>query len=177
MKVVQAEVLGMCFGVRDALQIIAGVEEPSAVTIHGELVHNERVLTRLHARGFQMIQESRRRPLPQTETVLVTAHGIRAALADWLALDLDGRYTSRMMLTNTNDPRFVVPASWYADGALTFTLRGQSLLVAVRNLFDDRVYTGGYPGALAGSSDPEAMEPYYYMLAPRNVTVTARIGF
>jgi iron complex outermembrane receptor protein len=108
---------------------------------------------------------------------LVTGHGIRAALADWLALDLDGRYTSRMMLTNTNDPRFVVPASWYADGALTFTLRGQSLLVAVRNLFDDRVYTGGYPGALAGSSDPEAMEPYYYMLAPRNVTVTARIGF
>jgi glycerophosphoryl diester phosphodiesterase len=37
------------------------------------------VLTRLLARGFQMIQESRRRPLPQTETVLVTAHGISNA--------------------------------------------------------------------------------------------------
>jgi hypothetical protein len=82
-----------------------------------------------------------------------------------------------MMLTNTDDPRFVVPASWYADGALTFRVGGQSVLVAVRNLFDNRVYTGGYPGPLAGSSDVNAMEPYYYTLAPRNVTVTARVGF
>lgn len=108
---------------------------------------------------------------------LVTGHGIRTTLTDWLSLDLDGRYTSRMMLTNTNDPRFVVPASWYADGALTFGVGRQSVLVAVRNLFDNRVYTGGYPGALAGSSDPNAVEPYYYLLAPRNVTVSARIGF
>ena len=108
---------------------------------------------------------------------LVSGHGIRAALTDWLSLDLDGRFTSRMMLTNTDDPRFVVPASWYADGALTFSVGGQSVLVAVRNLFDDRVYTGGYPGPLAGSNDVDAMEPYYYTLAPRNVTVSARIGF
>lgn len=108
---------------------------------------------------------------------LVSGHGIRAALTDWASLDLDGRYTSRMMLTNTNDPRFVVPASWYADGSLTFHVRQQSILVAVRNLFDARVYTGGYPGPLAGSADPNAMEPYYYTLAPRNVTVSARLGF
>ena len=107
----------------------------------------------------------------------VSGHGIRAALTDWASLDLDGRYTSRMMLTNTNDPRFVVPASWYADGALTFHVRQQSILVAVRNIFDARVYTGGYPGQLAGSADPNAMEPYYYTLAPRNVTVSARLGF
>lgn len=108
---------------------------------------------------------------------LVFGHGIRAALTDWLSLDLDGRYTSRMMLTNTNDPRFVVPASWYADGALTFSVGRQSVLVAVRNLFDNRVFTGGYPGPLSDSSDPNAMEPYYYMLAPRNITVSARLGF
>ena len=107
----------------------------------------------------------------------VSGHGIRAALSSWLSLDLDGRYTSRMMLTNTGDPAFVVPASWYADGALTFSAGGQSVLVAVRNLFDNRVYTGGYPGPLAGSNDVNAMEPYYYTLAPRNVTVTARVGF
>lgn len=107
----------------------------------------------------------------------VSGHGIRAALADWLSLALDGRYTSRMMLTNTNDPQFVVPASWYADGALTFRVRDQSILVAVRNLFDNRVYTGGYPGPLVGSTDPSAMEPYYYSLAPRNVTVSLRAGF
>ena len=54
---------------------------------------------------------------------------------------------------------------------------GQSLLVQVRNLFDRRVYTGGYPGSAVGSSDPDALEPYYYTLAPRNVTVSARIVF
>jgi 4-hydroxy-3-methylbut-2-enyl diphosphate reductase len=79
MNVIKADVLGMCFGVRDALALIESVEQPRRVTIHGELVHNEEVLARLHARGFHMIQESQRRPLPMTETVLVTAHGISNA--------------------------------------------------------------------------------------------------
>jgi 4-hydroxy-3-methylbut-2-enyl diphosphate reductase len=76
MNVIKADVLGMCFGVRDALTLIDQVDHPERVTIHGELVHNEQVLSRLHERGFRMIKESRRRPLPLTDTVLVTAHGI-----------------------------------------------------------------------------------------------------
>jgi outer membrane receptor protein involved in Fe transport len=107
----------------------------------------------------------------------VSGHGLRADLTSWASLDLDGRYTSRMMETNTNDARFVVPASWYADGALTLRVARQSVLVAVRNIFDQRVYTGGYPGPVPGSADPSAMEPYYYMLAPRNFTVSARLVF
>ena len=82
-----------------------------------------------------------------------------------------------MMTTNTNDARFAEPASWYADAGATLRLRGQSVLVQLRNLFDRRVYTGGYPGAAANSSDPSAMEPYYYTLAPRNLTVSARLAF
>jgi 4-hydroxy-3-methylbut-2-enyl diphosphate reductase len=69
----------MCFGVRDALQIIKDVDDPESVTIHGELVHNETVLEQLHDLGFQMIAEKKReqrRELPVTETVLITAHGI-----------------------------------------------------------------------------------------------------
>lgn len=76
MKIIKADVLGMCFGVRDALAIIDAVERPEHVTIHGELVHNELVLDDLNQRGFQMIAESQRRPLPLTETVLITAHGV-----------------------------------------------------------------------------------------------------
>src|SRR5205823_13914240 len=76
MRVIKAEVLGMCFGVRDALQILARVPDPGRVTIHGELVHNEKVLAQLGARGFHMIQEAQRRPLPLTDTVLITAHGV-----------------------------------------------------------------------------------------------------
>jgi 4-hydroxy-3-methylbut-2-enyl diphosphate reductase len=79
MKVIKADVLGMCFGVRDALALIDEIDRPERITIHGELVHNEQVLSRLHARGFHMVQESQRRPLPVTDTVLVTAHGISNA--------------------------------------------------------------------------------------------------
>jgi 4-hydroxy-3-methylbut-2-enyl diphosphate reductase len=78
MKIIKADVLGMCFGVRDALAIIDEVREPDAVTIHGELVHNEKVLDDLHERGFRMNGESQRRSLPLTQTVLITAHGISA---------------------------------------------------------------------------------------------------
>jgi len=41
MKVIRAEVLGLCFGVRDALRALDAVAEPAQVTIHGELVHND----------------------------------------------------------------------------------------------------------------------------------------
>jgi 4-hydroxy-3-methylbut-2-enyl diphosphate reductase len=76
MKVLTAEVLGMCFGVRDALKFLADVERPGEVTIHGELVHNEQVLEQLHARGFRMAREESRRPLPLTPQVMITAHGV-----------------------------------------------------------------------------------------------------
>ena len=75
MKVIRAEVMGMCFGVRDALEIIDGIGDPAEVTIHGELVHNEAVLGRLEASGFAMADEADRRT-PATPTVLITAHGI-----------------------------------------------------------------------------------------------------
>jgi 4-hydroxy-3-methylbut-2-en-1-yl diphosphate reductase len=78
MKIIKADVLGMCFGVRDALAIMNDIDRPEDVTIHGELVHNEKVLDALHERGFQMIAEARRRPLPLTDAVLITAHGISA---------------------------------------------------------------------------------------------------
>lgn len=76
MKVLSADVMGMCFGVRDALEIIGTVQQPAGVTIHGELVHNEAVLDRLQERGFHMIDEHHRQEVPATETVLITAHGI-----------------------------------------------------------------------------------------------------
>ncbi|MFO0908876.1 MAG: 4-hydroxy-3-methylbut-2-enyl diphosphate reductase [Isosphaeraceae bacterium] len=76
MKVIRAEVLGMCFGVRDALATIGAVPTPELVTIHGQLVHNEVVLHQLETRGFQMARESNRDALAATPSVLITAHGI-----------------------------------------------------------------------------------------------------
>src|SRR5580692_10824932 len=76
MNVLLAEEMGMCFGVRDALKMIDGVDNPHDVAIHGQLVHNEVVLRQLETRGFRMTDESDRQRLPESETVLVTAHGI-----------------------------------------------------------------------------------------------------
>jgi 4-hydroxy-3-methylbut-2-enyl diphosphate reductase len=76
MKVVLAEVMGLCFGVRDALKRVEAIAQPHTVTIHGELVHNELIQSRLHSRGFRTLAEGRRQELPITQSVLITAHGI-----------------------------------------------------------------------------------------------------
>lgn len=75
MKVIKAEAMGFCFGVRDALAAARSVEQPHGVTIHGELVHNPIVLHQLDVRGFQTSSETDR-DIPSTERVLITAHGI-----------------------------------------------------------------------------------------------------
>lgn len=76
MRVIRAEALGMCFGVRDALVALGGVADPSRTAIHGELVHNEVVLEGLRERGFTMAAESRRDALPAAPAVVITAHGV-----------------------------------------------------------------------------------------------------
>jgi 4-hydroxy-3-methylbut-2-enyl diphosphate reductase len=78
MRVIRAEVMGMCFGVRDALEVIEGIGNPTAVTIHGQLVHNEIVLANLRRSGFAIGGESGAGPrgVPRTDAVLITAHGI-----------------------------------------------------------------------------------------------------
>lgn len=68
--------MGMCFGVRDALQIAADVADPSQVTIHGELVHNPAVTRRLENAGFYQSSERDRTTCPPTPLVLITAHGV-----------------------------------------------------------------------------------------------------
>jgi 4-hydroxy-3-methylbut-2-en-1-yl diphosphate reductase len=78
-RVIRAEVLGMCFGVRDALAAIEAIDDPASITIHGQLVHNAVVLDRLAARGFAMADEADRRALPETPVVLITAHGVSDA--------------------------------------------------------------------------------------------------
>ncbi|MCZ6794790.1 MAG: 4-hydroxy-3-methylbut-2-enyl diphosphate reductase [Planctomycetota bacterium] len=77
MRVILARAMGMCFGVRDALDVAARVADPGEVTIHGELVHNPLVNDSLRRRGFHLQRESRR-TTPVTPAVLVTAHGLSA---------------------------------------------------------------------------------------------------
>lgn len=75
MKVIRARAMGMCFGVRDALQAAHAVPDPDRTTIYGELVHNPQVLGALAARGFASLPEDGR-AIPDSPRVLVTAHGV-----------------------------------------------------------------------------------------------------
>ncbi len=72
MKIIRAEHLGMCFGVRDAIKSALETAQREPLTILGDLVHNETVLTELREReiGFE-----RDVLAVGTRTVMITAHG------------------------------------------------------------------------------------------------------
>jgi 4-hydroxy-3-methylbut-2-enyl diphosphate reductase len=76
MRIIRAEVMGMCFGVRDALRAMQRVADPASVAVHGELVHNEVVVRDLASRGFRNVSEAEREHLPEAPVVLITAHGV-----------------------------------------------------------------------------------------------------
>ncbi len=76
MKIIRATDMGMCFGVRDALEIANGVSDPTEVTIHGELVHNPRVIHQLDVAGFVQASETNREKVFENPVVLITAHGV-----------------------------------------------------------------------------------------------------
>ncbi len=72
MKIVRAEHLGMCFGVRDAIALAKKASKDQPLTILGDLVHNETILADLRARGIKVAQPGEE---IETEQVMVTAHG------------------------------------------------------------------------------------------------------
>ena len=73
MKVLLAESYGMCFGVRDAVEMALGSPRPTDLTVLGELVHNREVLRRLREAGVRSVP-SMDDPV-ETSRVMVTAHG------------------------------------------------------------------------------------------------------
>ena len=85
MTVVQARVMGMCFGVRRAVGIARSVSSPEEVTIYGRLVHNEQVMAKLVRRGFHVVDKPDRGPVPTTPGVLIPAHGISCREASRLS--------------------------------------------------------------------------------------------
>ena len=72
MKIIRAEHLGMCFGVRDAIALALREAAAQPLTVLGDLVHNETVLARLQSQGVQFQNEA---AAVTTSLVMVTAHG------------------------------------------------------------------------------------------------------
>ena len=87
LKIIRAEHLGMCFGVRDAIALALEQAEAAPLTILGDLVHNTTVLAALQARGIAIAYEAAQ---VKTHAVMVTAHGAsERALANTRALGLN----------------------------------------------------------------------------------------
>jgi 4-hydroxy-3-methylbut-2-enyl diphosphate reductase len=72
LKVLRADHLGMCFGVRDAIELAKQQVKERPVTVLGELVHNQTVLRDLESHGIRFADT----PVQaQTNSLLITAHG------------------------------------------------------------------------------------------------------
>lgn len=71
MRILRATHLGMCFGVRDAIAL-ARQHSTAPLTILGDLVHNETVLSDLRSQGVKI---ERQVADVSTPTVMITAHG------------------------------------------------------------------------------------------------------
>jgi 4-hydroxy-3-methylbut-2-enyl diphosphate reductase len=72
LKVIRAEHLGMCFGVRDAIGLALEHGDTGPLTILGDLVHNDAVLAALQSKGIATARDPDR---VTTHRVMVTAHG------------------------------------------------------------------------------------------------------
>ena len=72
MKIIRAEHLGMCFGVKDAIALALEQAQTRPLTILGDLVHNETVLAELRARGIRFQNDAGE---VATQSVMITAHG------------------------------------------------------------------------------------------------------
>jgi len=72
MKILRAEHLGMCFGVKDAIALALETAEREPLTVLGDLVHNETVLAELRAKGIRIEQKTAAIGM---QTVMITAHG------------------------------------------------------------------------------------------------------
>jgi 4-hydroxy-3-methylbut-2-en-1-yl diphosphate reductase len=130
MRIIRAEHLGMCFGVRDAIALALERADSEPLTILGDLVHNATVLRTLEDRGIAFADEVTQ---VKTSTVMVTAHG-----------------TSQRRLTNTRARGLTVveatcPLVNVAHRAVTALVHdgyhpvivGQRAHVEVRGLIED----------------------------------------
>jgi 4-hydroxy-3-methylbut-2-enyl diphosphate reductase len=72
MKIIRANHMGMCFGVRDAIALALREAKSQPLTVLGDLVHNETVLQQLRSQGVRTEHQIADVSTPR---VMITAHG------------------------------------------------------------------------------------------------------
>lgn len=89
------------------------------------------------------------------------------ALTPAIDIAIQGRYQSVSFLENTSDRRYVLPESANLDASIGWRIGQAELLVRGNNLTNSKKYGSGY------ASDGVS---YYFVLPPRNVFVTLKVG-
>ncbi|MDQ6737794.1 MAG: TonB-dependent receptor, partial [Gemmatimonadota bacterium] len=94
---------------------------------------------------------------------------VRAQYSPVPSLDLavQGRYQSVSFLQNDSDRRYVLPQYTVLDASAAWRFGRNEILVRANNLSNSRKYGSGY--ASGGESN-------YYIIPPRSLFVTLRIG-
>ncbi len=152
--------------VRRGLEFEGHVDVTRALTVGGSFArsHNRIALYRDEAAGVDYANVA-----PTLTPGVTSIQQITWRAASWLTLTGDGRYQGRTFLAPTGDPSLTTPPFFVLAGGATFRIAGRELLVEGRNLLDRRAYPSGDV-----SGDGLAR---YYILAPRSVVATLRLGF
>ncbi|HEY2856506.1 MAG TPA: TonB-dependent receptor [Gemmatimonadaceae bacterium] len=101
---------------------------------------------------------------------IITAQRLEWDVTRAVSLWTEGRFTGRSQLDNTDNSALVLPSAYVVDGEAAWRFNGGRDAIEVRgnNLANSKRYGSGY-----GSGNT----PYYYVLPPRNMFVTLKLGF
>lgn len=88
MKIIRADIIGFCFGVRRAVEMAnSALDENPGVKVYslGPLIHNETTLKKLSDKGLIIVDETDCDSIEDGSFVIIRAHGVAPAIMEKLA--------------------------------------------------------------------------------------------
>jgi iron complex outermembrane recepter protein len=104
---------------------------------------------------------------PLMTPALTAAQRVSLDITPSFAVGLDGRYTSRQLLTNTGNATLRLPSYYTTDVSARWRRGMYAVSVFLNNVGDAQAYAGGH---VSGT------EARYYVVPPRNAFVLVAIG-
>lgn len=127
----------------------------------------------LHARIASFTDETGAQPItvrdvpPLLSPAWLTAQRVEWTVTPWLDLGVEGRYQGASYLRNDGNRATTLPDFYVADATARVRLPRVELTVRGANLGNSQRFASGY--AVEGV-------PHFFVLPPRSVFVTARVG-
>jgi iron complex outermembrane receptor protein len=127
----------------------------------------------LHARIASFTDETGEQPItyrdvpPLLSPAWLSSQRVEWAATSWLDLGVEGRYQGQSYLRNDGNTGTVLPDFYVADATARVRLPRVELTVRGANLGNSQRFASGY--AVEGV-------PHFFVLPPRSVFVTARVG-